>query len=336
MKQSLAILLLALALLLGSVGVATAQQSTSEPARNISNNAETWRGVRRGIEGYVSIPDRKAGVLVQSEGENWRNMRNGPISNYGSWLLLAILVVIALFFAFRGRIRIEAGRSPRRILRFGFLERFSHWLTAVAFILLALTGLNLLYGRYVLPSLIGAEAFAAMTAWGRYLHHFVSFAFVLGILLLAALWLRDNLPRRADLTWIAQGGGLFTKGSHPPSHKFNAGQKLIFWGVLAFGIAISVSGYLLMFPFTLADLREMQLLQLGHSIVALLFIAMIIGHIYIGTLGMEGAFDAMRSGLVDENWAREHHNLWVAELKGEAPPAESDPGPSAGGAAHRA
>jgi formate dehydrogenase subunit gamma len=181
----------------------------------------------------------------------------------------------------------------------------------------------------VLRPLIGADAFSTLTAWGKYLHNFISFAFVLGVLLLVILWLRQNLPTRADLIWLARGGGLFSKGSHPPAHKFNAGQKLVFWGVVFFGLAISLSGFLLMFPFTFADLHQMQLIQLGHSIVALFFIAMIIAHIYIGTIGMEGAFEAMNSGLVDENWAREHHNLWVAEIKGEKPPSDRDPHGSA-------
>src|SRR5229473_1906978 len=297
MKQRLAplvlVFVLVLAGLLGAAG-AMAQQTLPEPSRS-GNNADMWRGVRQGVQGYVSIPNPQAGVLVQSEGENWRNWRNGPISTYGTWLLLGIIVVLALFLAVRGRIRVEAGPSPRRIKRFGAIERFSHWLTATSFILLGLTGLNMLYGRYVLRPLIGADAFSTLTAWGKYLHNYVSFAFVLGVLLLVILWLRQNLPTRADLI----------------------------------GLALSLSGFLLMFPFTVADLHQMQLTQLGHDIVALFFIAMIIAHIYIGTIGMEGAFEAMNSGLVDENWAREHHNLWVAEIKGETPPSDRDPHGSA-------
>ncbi len=331
MKTKIATVALALGLFLVCVAGAPAQQQPlPEPGRNLSNNAEMWRGARQGVQGYVSIPNKQAGVLVQSEGENWRNLRNGPISTYGTWLLLGIVVALALFFALRGRIRIEAGPSPNRIKRFGAVERFSHWLTAVTFILLGLTGLNMLYGRYVIRPLVGPDVFSALTAWGKYVHNYISFAFMLGIVLLVLLWLRDNLPTRADLKWLALGGGLLSKGSHPPAHKFNAGQKLIFWGVVVLGAAISVSGLLLMFPFSVADMHEMQLTQLGHSIVALLFIAMIIAHIYIGTIGMEGAFDAMNSGMVDENWAREHHSLWVAEIKGERPSPDHgphDPGP---------
>ncbi len=233
MKTKIATVALALGLFLVCVAGAPAQQQPlPEPGRNLSNNAEMWRGARQGVQGYVSIPNKQAGVLVQSEGENWRNLRNGPISTYGTWLLLGIVVALALFFALRGRIRIEAGPSPNRIKRFGAVERFSHWLTAVTFILLGLTGLNMLYGRYVIRPLVGPDVFSALTAWGKYVHNYISFAFMLGIVLLVLLWLRDNLPTRADLKWLAMGGGLLSKGSHPPAHKFNAGQKLIFCPVL--------------------------------------------------------------------------------------------------------
>jgi formate dehydrogenase subunit gamma len=316
----LAAVLLAALFLFGAAPV-LAQSSPPEPTRG-GNNAEMWRSVRQGTQGYVSIPNKQAGVLVQSEGEAWRNLRNGPLSTYGSWLLLGTIVVLALFFAIRGRIRIESGWSGRMIIRFGAFERFVHWLTAVSFILLALTGLNVLYGRYVLLPILGPAAFSGLTLACKYVHNFTSFAFMLGILLMFVMWLRHNLPTRADLKWLARGGGLFTRGSHPPAYKFNAGQKLIFWAVVLLGALLSVSGLLLLFPLWWADLHETQLAQLGHAVLAMFMIAVIIAHIYIGTLGMEGAFSAMGTGLVDENWAREHHGLWVAEMKGEPPPTD--------------
>jgi formate dehydrogenase subunit gamma len=296
-----------------------------EPTRGLTNNADMWRGVRQGVQGYVSIPNSQAGVLVQSEGEAWRNWRNGPISTYGAWVLLGMIVILALFFAIRGRIRLESGWSGRTIERFNMLDRTAHWLTATCFILLALTGLNMLYGRYVLLPLIGPPAFSTLTLWGKYAHNFLSFGFVLGVVLMFALWVGENLPTRADLTWLKMGGGFIGKHKHPPAWKFNAGQKLIFWAVILLGVVVSLSGYLLMFPMYVTGLHEMQLAQMGHAIVALLFIAIIIAHIYIGTIGMEGAFDAMGTGAVDETWAREHHNLWVAQLKDEKLPSDRRP-----------
>jgi formate dehydrogenase subunit gamma len=327
-----AIALTALSLLATApVGPATAQTAPTgqqppalagPPAgRTSATEAEMWRGVRQGLQGRVSIPDAKAGVLIQSEGENWRNIRNGPLSTYGVWMLLGMVVVIAVFFVVRGRIRIDSGPSNRTVERFNGIERFGHWLAATTFIVLALTGLNMLYGRYVLAPVIGPRAFATLTLWGKYAHNYIAFAFMVGVVLLFVLWVRHNLPSKEDLAWLAKGGGLFKKGSHPPARKFNAGQKLIFWAVVLGGAALSVTGFYLLMPFAFGmSIHDMQYFVVIHAVVALVLIAVIIAHIYIGSIGMEGAFDAMGTGQVDENWAREHHSLWLADLKGGARP----------------
>jgi len=301
------------------------QAQQSPMGRTSATEAEIFRQVRQGQQGYVSIPDKKAGVLVQSEGETWRNLRNGPISTYGAWLLLGIVVVIAVFFAIRGRIRIEHGLAGRTVQRFNAVERFAHWLGATSFIVLALTGLNMLYGRYVLLPLIGAKPFAALTLYGKMAHNYIAAAFVLGVVLMLVLWLRHNIPNGDDLKWLAKGGGLFAKGVHPPSRKFNAGQKLIFWSVVIGGGILSVTGFYLLMPFDFGmTIHDMQQFVVWHGVAALVLIAIMVGHIYIGSIGMEGAFDAMGTGQVDENWAREHHSLWVAELKGQAKGGHDD------------
>lgn len=303
------------------------------------SQAEMWRAVRRGVVGKTGLMDPKAGTLVQSEGDNLRAVRNGPLTLWGSWLLAGVVIVVATFFAIRGRIRVDGGLAGRTVERFNSFERFTHWLTAVSFIVLALTGLNLLYGKIILKPLIGASAFATMTAWGKYTHNFIAFAFMLGIVLMFILWVRHNIPNMRDLKWLAMGGGLFSKGVHPPAEKFNAGQKIIFWAVIFGGGSIAFSGLCLLFPFEiypfagtfkafnmlglslptqLTPLQETQLALLWHGVVALILIAVIIGHIYIGSVGMEGALDAVTSGQVDENWAHEHHSLWLDEVRGRS------------------
>jgi len=305
-------------------------------APNVVPRADMWRSVRQGTAGRVTIPDQKAAVLVQSEGENFRAFRNGPLSVWGGWMMLAMIVVLGIYYALRGRIRIEEGFSGHTIERFNFVERFAHWLTAASFIVLALTGLNMLYGRYVALPVIGPSAFSAITMWGKYSHNFLGFAFMVGLVLLFVLWVKNNLPTLTDLKWLAKGGGMFTKGSHPPAYKFNAGQKILFWLVILAGISVSISGVCLIWPFEfypfaptfkvlnvfglglateLTALQETQLSLLWHAIVALLFITLMIAHIYLGTLGMEGAFSAMNDGQVDENWAHQHHSLWLEEVK---------------------
>ena len=320
------------------IGPAAAQEKGNVPGKSLgtTSDSDLWRTLRKGFRSDVPYADKQKGVAIQSEGENWRNVRNGPLSVYGGWMLGGVIALLAVFFALRGRIRVEKGFSGRTVERFNGVERFAHWLTAASFIVLGLTGLNILYGRYVILPVIGPEAFSTLTLAGKYAHNFVSFAFMIGIVMIAVLWIRQNIPGRQDLAWLAKGGGMFTKGTHVSAKKFNAGQKVIFWLVILGGVSISFSGLMLMFPFTieafgptfamlnifgfglptdLTPMQEMQLIQLWHALLGLLMIALIIAHIYIGSLGMEGAFDSMGSGQVDENWAREHHDLWAEELE---------------------
>jgi len=303
-----------------------------------TSDSEFWRSIRQGAQGTVTIPDRNAAQLIQSEGDNWRAIRNGPLSVYGSWVLLGMIILLALFFLLRGRIRIEHGRSGVTITRFGALERFGHWLLATSFIVLALTGLTVLYGRYAILPLVGPEMFGLLANGGKWLHNFVAFAFMLSLVLVFVAWVAHNFPNRHDFVWLVKGGGMFTKHTHPPARKFNAGQKVLFWLVILGGLSLSLSGLALLFPFqfsffgdtftilnlfgldlptSLTALQEQQLNQVWHAAVALVLIAVIIAHIYIGTLGMEGAIDAMWSGEVDLNWAREHHPVWVEEMDRE-------------------
>ena len=301
------------------------------------SDPKVWRDIRFGVVGSVSIPNKQAGQLIQSRGIDWVSLRNVGVRTWGAWGLAAILALLVVFFAVRGRIRVDSGPSDRTVERFNFLERFAHWLTAGSFIVLALTGLNMLYGRQVLIPVLGLDAFAALTNAGKFAHAYLGFAFMGGIVLILLLWVRHNLPDRTDLAWIAAGGGILFKGAHPPARKFNFGQKMIFWIVIIGGVSIALSGLSLMFPFTMAlfadsfafanlfgfslptelsMLEEMQLSQVWHAIVGLILTVIIIAHIYIGSLGMEGAFAAMGSGQVDENWAREHHSLWFEETAG--------------------
>ena len=335
------ILLLAVvcfALMMAEAPQSVAQTSGNVPGNTLGNqsDAEFWRQIRKGQAGNISIKDGNSAVLIRSQGEDWRSFRNGPLLTYSAWALLIIVVLLALFFVVRGRIRVESGTGKRRIRRFNAIERCSHWIAAVSFILLALTGLNLMYGRELLLPVLGPEAFAAVTLWGKYAHNYVAFAFMISLILLFVLWIKENIPNRHDILWILKGGGVLVKGVHPPARKFNAGQKIVFWIVILGGASVSASGIALLFPFEfpmfaktfeilnvlgldlptkLTPVQEMQLSQLWHAIVAIGLIVMILAHIYIGTLGMVGAFDAMGTGEVDENWAREHHPLWVAEME---------------------
>jgi len=267
------------------------------------------------VEGRVSIPDEKSGVLIQPEGVAWRDFQRDTLPLVGWIAVVGMIALLAVFFMVRGRIRIPGGASGRKVTRFNGFERFVHWLTAASFIVLGLTGLNISFGKSVLMPIIGADAFATITQLGKYAHNYLSVPFALGILLMLVIWVKDNIPGKIDLAWFKAGGGIVGKG-HPPAKKFNGGQKLIFWSVVLGGIALSVTGYLLLFPFSETDISGMQTAAIVHGLIGLILVGIILAHIYIGSIGMEGAFDAMGTGQVDENWAREHHSLWVEEQSG--------------------
>ncbi|CCE10610.1 conserved membrane hypothetical protein [Bradyrhizobium sp. STM 3843] len=262
------------------------------------------------IQGRVSIPDQRSSVLVQPAGREWREFRDVALRWIGGIAILGMLAVLIIFYLSRGMVRLESGRSGRAIVRFSSFERFVHWMTATCFIVLAISGLNVTFGRPLLLPLIGHEAFSDWSQWAKYAHNYLSFPFTIGVVLIFLMWIAGNIPNKVDVEWLKRRGGIVGH-DHPPAYRFNAGQKAIYWIVVIGGGLVAATGYNLMFPFYLSGIEGMQLAQIVHSIVAMLFIAAMLAHIYIGTIGMEGAFEAMGSGTVDVNWAREHHNLWL-------------------------
>jgi len=264
------------------------------------------------VEGRIDIPDTKAAVLIQPMGRTWDYFHEVLLHRGAAIVILGTILLLGAAYLIMGRIRIAAGRSGQKILRFKAFERFSHWLTAGSFVILGLTGLNITFGKIVLLPLVGPEAFSDISEAAKYVHNFTSFAFVLGLVLITVIFFRDNLPDQVDVEWLKQGGG-FIKNKHAPAGRFNLGEKLVYWFSLMAGVAVSVSGFLLLFPFFGTNIAEMQLAQVVHAVVAVLFVALILGHIYIGTLGIERAFEAMGTGEVDLNWAKEHHDLWLAQ-----------------------
>jgi len=280
------------------------------PTASVTSERDLLKQFRR-VEGRIDIPDSKAAVLIQPAGRTWDYFHEVLLHWGGAFVILGTVALLGLAYLILGRIRIAAGRSGQKVLRFKAFERFSHWLTAVSFVALGLTGLNISFGKIVLLPLIGPNAFSSLSEAAKYVHNFTSFSFMAGLVLIAVIFLRDNLLERVDIDWLRQGGG-FIKGKHAPAGRFNLGEKLVYWLSLAAGVAVSLSGLLLLFPFYGTDIADMQLAQVVHAVVAIFFVALILAHIYIGTLGMEGAFEAMGTGEVDLNWAKEHHDLWLA------------------------
>jgi formate dehydrogenase subunit gamma len=292
---------------------AEAQRQRTQPL----NNAPMWRDVRSGdINPYQTTQVRgpETNVLIQTEGEMWRRVRNGPVTVYGGWLIVAAFVAMLLFYWWRGKITLHEPKTGRLIVRFTAWERLVHWSAAISFVILAVSGIFMLFGRYVLLPIFGYSFFSALTILGKNLHNFVGPLFVVCTVLLFVVFVRDNVPRSHDWRWFRKAGGLVS-GEHVPSGRFNAGEKAWFWfGVTILGIVVSASGLILDFP-NFGQTREtMQWSNIVHAVAAVVYMAMSLGHIYLGTVGLEGSYDAMRHGVVDETWAKEHHELWYREV----------------------
>jgi formate dehydrogenase subunit gamma len=320
----------ALTLLMLAIGAqpASAQQpnSVNPQASSVKENQLLQEDNR--ISGRCTIPDQKACTIEQPAGRDWRRFHGVTLRWIGGIAILGILAVLIVFYLWRGMVRIESGRSGRTIVRFNAFERFVHWMTSTCFIVLAISGLNITFGRPLLLPLMNPEAFTAWSEWAKYAHNYLSFPFTLGVILIFLMWIAGNIPNRIDVEWFKRGGGIVGH-DHPPAYRFNGGQKMIYWIVVLGGTAVAVSGYVLMFPFYGTGVQNMQAAEITHGIVAVLFIAAMIGHIYIGTIGMEGAFEAMGEGTVDLNWAREHHSLWLEQEKARTGPNETQPQPAA-------
>ena len=277
--------------------------------------ANFWRSVRQGDSGTTTESGPyTTNTLIQNGGQNWRRIRNGLIANYGGWLLGLAIAAIALVFALRGRIRVEAGPSDKRVLRFSLWQRIVHWYMALTFVILAATGLILMFGRAVLIPLFGKDGFSLLAEVSKTVHNFTGPLFIVAVLMLIVTFAAGNLYRKGDMQWFTSGGG-FRKGKHASAGRYNAGEKTWFWLATVAGILVAVTGVILDFPGFGQTREVMQLSEIIHATTAIIFIAVSFGHIYIGTLGMEGAIDAMKKGHVDANWARQHHDKWYEEME---------------------
>lgn len=277
-----------------------------------------WPAVREGSDykgpAYSSVGGPESTVLINSGGETWRQMRNGPIATYGGWILAAAVVAICLFQMLRGTVKLEHTPGGERVQRWSSFERILHWTTAVLFIALAITGLSMLFGRAVLIPLLGAKGFAGWAQFSILVHNYIGPVFCATLLIEVLWWIRHNIPNAHDIEWFKQGGGLFSKDKHPHAGKMNGGEKLWFWIIVFAGGAVCITGLILDFP-NFGQTREtMQNASLIHGVVATVWVAIALGHIYIGTLGTEGSFEGMAKGTVSKEWAMQHHDLWYEEI----------------------
>jgi formate dehydrogenase subunit gamma len=331
----------------GFVAPAEPKPDESNAARAKSqpgNNAPFWRAVRESgnQQGITSLPGAEKGVLVQSfvqypgssfttAGEAWRQVRNRWIIPYGGSLLLIVAGAIGIFYWRKGALGGHVPDTGRTIERFTPFERAAHWTNAIAFVVLAISGIVLAFGKYFMLPVLGATLFGWLAYALKTAHNFVGPLFAVSLVVVIVTFVRDNFPAKGDLTWLKRGGGLLSE-HEVPSHRFNAGEKLLFWsGVFGLGLVVVASGLVLdlLVPGWGSTRGEMQVAHMVHAVAAVLMMAAFMGHIYIGSIGMKGSFSAMRTGHVDEAWAKEHHEWWYDDIKAGKIPAQRSAKPAA-------
>ncbi len=319
------------------------RQTNAERARvQPGNNAPLWRQVGSGVTGYSSLPKSEApeagnliqpfvqypGSRVTNAGEAWRQVRNNWLIPYGGALLLIVAGAIALFYFGKGSIKLHGAETGRKIERFTAFERAAHWSNAAAFVILAISGIVMAFGKFFLLPVMGLTLFGWLSYALKNLHNFAGPVFAVSLLVIIVTFIRDNLPAKGDLNWLLKGGGMLS-GHEIKSGRFNAGEKVVFWGgVFVLGLIVVASGLAMdkLLPGLVYERGTMQVAHMVHSVSNILMLVMFMGHIYLGTIGTEGAYQGMKTGYVDETWAREHHELWYDDVKaGRIPAQRSEP-----------
>ena len=326
-----------------------AEQTNAERAKvQPGNNAPMWRQVGSGVTGTSSLPlsqAPEAGNLIQpfvqypgsrltNAGEAWRQVRNNWIIPYGGSLVVIVVLAIAMFYKAKGAMKLHGAPTGRKIERFTPFERAAHWSNAIAFCTLAISGLIIAFGKFFLLPVIGGTLFGWLTYIMKNLHNFAGPLFAVSLVVVFVTFLKDNWPQKGDWNWVVKGGGL-VGDAEPASHRFNAGEKVVFWaGVFSLGLVVVSSGFVLdmIVPGLVYERSTMQIAHMIHAVATLLMLCMFLGHIYLGTLGQEGAYQGMRTGYVDETWAKEHHQYWYEDVKAGKIPAQRTPEAAAGSA----
>lgn len=316
-RSALSVLLLLLLALVSVQPVAAAPEPSPASPISVPNpSTDLWRAVRQrgpGPDAVSQVRGVDSTQMINVSGEEFRQYRRQDFVGAAGWLIIGAPIFILLFYLVRGKVRVPGGPSGRRIKRFTDYDRVIHWFTASLFIFLAVTGMTLLFGRFVLLPVFGPEVFSVVASASKEGHNLFGPLFLIGVLLLLFRWAARNIPHGRDFVWLIKGGGIIGN-NHVSAGYFNAGEKIWFWSVVLLGLVVSVSGLVLVFPVFGQGRDIMQLALVVHGISTILFIAGSFGHIYIGTVGSEGSFEGMKTGYVDEAWAKVHHDKWHEDV----------------------
>lgn len=307
---------------LGSEAIAQDSAGAVNPRSNY------WRAVKEGVGGYTAVQGPESGVLIAPGGTNWQQLRDNTVARYMPWAVVGMFTLLVLYHVIHGRNKLDEKPSGRKLKRWNWLDRLVHWITAISFIALAITGTSMLIGKTLLIPLLGKEGFALWAQAAITIHNVLGPVFSVGIVMMIVMWIWYNFPNATDVKWFKQGGGLFGN-AHPSAGRMNAGEKVWFWLVSTVGVVVCISGLVMVapvygiaipawaeaLPWVAGTREQMQQANLVHAVLSLLWTAIALGHIYIGTAGTEGAFEGMSTGYVSAEWAKQHHDLWYDKLE---------------------
>jgi len=304
-------------------GYAAEEKSAGgSPINNPNLGAELWKKVRGADSGSTQVQSTDSAVLINSAGQDWRMLREQKLIKYSAWALLAMILIIILFYFVHGRIKLDDGYSGQKVKRWNLYSRTIHWFTAITFIILAVSGVTTLLGRMLLIPILGAEAFSYWATLMKLLHNYVGPFFSISLVLVIINWIGKALPSKDDVKWLTSGGGIIGH-AHPSAGALNAGEKIWFWIIATVGVVCAVTGLILDFANFGQTREDMQLANVLHSISAIAWMMVAMGHIYMGTIGTEGALEGMTTGEVDVNWAKQHHDLWYQKVVSQSSDAPS-------------
>lgn len=324
LKIWMTILLLSVSLFLPVSNAEEGINLNLEETQQQSARSDFWRGVRDGDKGFTTISGKEQGQLINVDGQLWRNIRNQWVSPIGLIFLGGSAGSILIFYLWAGKIALTNKRTGKKVRRWSPFDRAMHWFVAATFLVLGLSGVMILYGRYFIKPLTSEALLGAILNGAKMSHNYIGPLFFLSLLFMLIKWLKNNLFTKVDIEWIKQGGGMLPNGKHPDAGFCNAGEKLWFWLIATLGIVVCLSGLVMDFPVFGQTRDVMQIANIVHGFASLTFLAAAFGHIYIGTIGTEGVLEGMTTGYVDESWAKQHHKLWHDEVEEEIASTEED------------
>ncbi|WP_425439838.1 formate dehydrogenase subunit gamma [Paraferrimonas sedimenticola] len=282
--------------------------------------ADMWRAAKSGQAGYTTSNSPFHGALINQYPAERLTYRSDYLAPAIMLSVFGVILIFAAFVAVNGPSRLEKGFSGVEIKRWSKFDVWLHWIGAIPCLLLILTGLTLLGGRYFIQPWVGEAGWAAIVNFSKQTHDVMAIPFIVGWFLMTILWMKNQFLASYDFKWFLVVGGYLNfgpfKGKHPDAGFANAGEKLWFWTFAFAGGAIVVSGIIMLFPNWVEPSRSLSMLAIIiHGASSVLIAAFTVVHIFMATVMSEGGMECMVSGYCDENWAKQHHNVWYDDLK---------------------